>query len=176
MIFTPTKLDGSFIVDLEFYRDERGFFARTWDAAEFADVGLTDRLTQCGISHNMSVGTLRGMHYQREPHAQEKVVRCIAGAIYDVIVDVRPQSPTHREWIGAELTADNGRMLFIPHGFAHGFVTLMPETRVEYYFGSGQVPSAEAGVRYDDPAFGIHWPVPASVLSDRDRHWPDYIP
>lgn len=176
MIFTATKLDGAFVVELDYHRDERGFFARTWDADEFARHGLVVQLMQCGISHNTRPGTLRGMHYQRAPHGQEKIVRCISGAIYDVIVDVRQQSPTHRQWIGVELSADTGRMLFIPQGFAHGFVTLLPDTRVEYYFGAGQTSSAEMGARYDDPAFGIDWPVPADVISHRDRHWPDYAP
>lgn len=176
MIFSPTRLEGAYIIEMERRVDERGFFARTWCAHEFARHGLADTLVQCGMSHNVKRGTLRGMHYQRAPFGEEKVVQCLAGAIHDVIVDLRSSSSTYCQWLGVELTAHNGRMIYVPPGFAHGLITLADDTRVGYFMGREHAPQAEAGVRFDDPAFGIDWPLPVSVISERDRQWPDHVP
>lgn len=175
MIFQATELSGAYIVELERREDERGFFARTWCQAEFAAQGLASKLVQANLSFNHTAGTLRGMHYQRAPHAETKLVRCLRGAIYDVIIDLRPESPTYRQWFGVELTADNDRMLYVPEGFAHGFQTLEDRTEVAYQVSAFYTPGAEGGVRYDDPAFEIHWPRPVVVISDKDRAWPDFV-
>ena len=177
MIFTPTELDGAYLVDLELRSDERGFFARAWDRVEFAEHGLSTELAQCNLSFNDRKGTLRGMHFQVDPHAEVKLVRCTRGAIYDVIVDLRPDSPTWKRWLGVELTADNRRALYVPEGFAHGYQTLVDETETYYHVSAFYAPGAEGGVRWNDPAFGIEWPDPEpSVMSDKDRSWPDYRP
>jgi len=175
VIFTPTSLDGAYIVDIEPRRDERGFFARAWCDEEFARHRLDTRVVQCNLSFNDRGGTLRGMHFQRAPHAEVKLIRCTRGAIYDVIVDLRPESPTHRLWIGVELTAENRRMLYIPEGFAHGYQTLVDATETFYQVSAPYAPHAEGGVRWDDPAFGIVWPETTDlVISEKDRNWPDY--
>src|SRR6478735_6768314 len=158
VILTATALPGAFIIDVERHQDERGFFARTWSGEEFRAHGLSDQLTQCSLSFNHRKGTLRGMHYQAAPHGEIKLVRCTAGAIYDVIVDLRPDSPAFRHWVGVELTADNRRMLYIPDGCAHGFQTLQPASEVFYQITGPYVPDAGRGVRWNDPAFGIDWP------------------
>lgn len=176
MIFTPTKLSGAHIVELERHEDDRGFFARTWCQDEFADHGLEPALAQCSISRNAVAGTLRGMHFQAAPHEEAKLVRCTAGAIFDVIVDLRPESTTYAEWIGVELDARSGRALYIPKGFAHGFQTLADESDVFYMISAPYVPEAGAGLRWNDPAFAIEWPIPLSVMSERDRSWPDHVP
>jgi dTDP-4-dehydrorhamnose 3,5-epimerase len=175
VIFAPTRLEGAYLVDIEPHGDERGFFARAYCAREFEQHGISPRFVNANISHNVLKGTLRGMHYQRAPYAEIKVVRCTRGGIFDVIVDLRPQSPTLGEWIGAELTADNHRMLVVPEGFAHGFVTLVDDTEVTYQVSEFFTPEAEGGVRWDDPAFGIEWPVEVRVVSDKDRSWPPYV-
>lgn len=174
MIFTETDLPGAYVVDLEPYRDERGFFARAWCRNEFEEHGLVPRVVQANVSFNEHEGTLRGMHYQVAPHEETKLVRCTRGAIYDVIVDLRPDSPTYTHWIGVELTEHNYRMLYVPENFAHGFITLQPRTEVTYQVSQFYAPDAERGVRYDDPAFGIEWPVPVRVISEKDRTWPGY--
>jgi dTDP-4-dehydrorhamnose 3,5-epimerase len=175
MIFTPTELGGAYLVDLEPREDERGFFARAWARGEFAEHGLSTEVVQANIAFNRRKGTLRGMHFQHDPHAEVKVVRCTRGALYDAIVDLRPSSPTHTRWIGVELTADNRRMLYIPEGFAHGYQTLVDDTEAYYQVSAAYAPEAEGGVRWDDPAFGIKWPDPSPpVMSDKDRTWPDY--
>ena len=177
MIFTPTELEGAFVVDLEPIEDERGFFARAWDRVEFAERGLSTELAQCNLSFNHRRGTLRGMHFQVEPHAEAKLVRCTRGAIYDVVVDLRPDSPTRTRWLGVELSGDNRRMLYVPEGFAHGYQTLVDETETYYHVSAFYAPAAERGVRWDDPAFGIEWPDPdPPVMSEKDRAWPDYEP
>ncbi len=172
MIFRETKLPGIFIVEPERFADERGFFARTWCQDEFAAHGLNPRLVQCNISFNEKKGTLRGMHYQIAPHAEAKLVRCTMGAIYDVALDLRPDSPTFRQWIAVELTAENRRALYIPEGFGHGFQTLVDDTEVLYQMSEFFSPEAARGVRWDDPAFGIMWPGDDRNISDRDRRWP----
>lgn len=173
MRFTPTPLNGSFLVDLEERRDERGFFARSFCAREFAEHGLDPAVTQCNVSFNHLKGTLRGMHYQ-EPASESKLVRVTRGSIWDVIVDLRRDSATYLQHFGVELNADTRQALFIPKGFAHGFQTLTDATEVFYQMSEFYVPGQDQGVRYNDPAFGIAWPLPVTVLSERDRHYPDY--
>jgi dTDP-4-dehydrorhamnose 3,5-epimerase len=174
MIFTPTPLAGAFVLDPERFEDPRGFFARTWCPREMEAHGLNPRLAQCSFAYNRAAGTLRGMHYQAEPHAEAKIVRCTSGAIYDVIVDLRPESPTRKGWTGVELSAENRRSLYVPEGFAHGYITLRDETEVLYLISESHAPDFARGVRWDDPAFGISWPREVSVISDRDRDYPDY--
>ncbi len=174
MIFTETELKGAYIIDIERREDDRGFFARTWCQQEFEAHGLVARIVQANTSYNRLKGTLRGMHYQRAPYAETKLVRAVRGAILDVIVDLRPGSPTYRRWIGVELTADNRRALFVPEGFAHGFQTLADDTDVSYQVSAFYTPGAEGGARYNDPAFDIQWPLPVSVISDKDATWPDF--
>ena len=175
MIFTETELPGAYLIDLERREDERGFFARSWCAEEFAAHSLSTRLVQANISFNHRQGTLRGMHFQVEPHAEVKVVRCTRGAIFDVIIDLRPDSETFKRWVGVELDAEGRRALYVPEGFAHGYQTLAPDTETHYQVSEYYAPQAEGGVRWNDPAFGIEWPDPANAfLSDKDRDWPDF--
>ncbi|MDO9541023.1 MAG: dTDP-4-dehydrorhamnose 3,5-epimerase [Kiritimatiellia bacterium] len=168
MRFTETKLKGAFILAPEFLEDERGFFARTWCRREFEARGLNIRLVQCNISFNRHRGTLRGIHYQIEPHAEAKLVRCTMGAIYDVILDLRPDSATFKQWLAVELTAENRLMLYIPAGLAHGFQTLEDNTEVFYQMSEFYHPECARRVRYDDPAFAIRWPLPVTIVSDKD--------
>lgn len=175
MVFTETALPGAFLVDLERREDERGFFARAWCEREFSEQGLATRVVQCNLSFNRERGTLRGMHFQRPPHAEVKLVRCTRGAVYDVVIDMRPDSPTFKQWLGVELTAENGRALYVPEGFAHGYQTLVPETETFYQVSEFYAPEAEGGVRWNDSAFGIEWPLADEpVLSEKDRTWPDF--
>jgi dTDP-4-dehydrorhamnose 3,5-epimerase len=174
MIFNKTALPGAVIVDLERREDSRGYFARAYCEREFEANGLPTRMVQTNTSLTRSAGTLRGMHYQLAPHAEDKLVRCIRGAIWDVIVDVRPDSPMYCKWIGVELSETNDRMLLVPKGFAHGFVTLTDDAAVTYQVSAFYTQSAEAGARHDDPAFAIDWPVPVLDMSDKDRNWPDF--
>jgi dTDP-4-dehydrorhamnose 3,5-epimerase len=177
MRFTETELAGAFVIDLERREDDRGFFARAWCEEEFAAQGLDTRVSQCNVSFNERRGTLRGLHYQVPPHAEVKIIRCTSGAVYDVIVDLRPESQTYTRWIGVELTADNRRMLYVPEGFAHGYVTLEDETETYYQVSAPYAPEAERGARWDDPAFGIEWPEAEQlVISEKDRNWPDFRP
>jgi dTDP-4-dehydrorhamnose 3,5-epimerase len=175
VIFTPTNLPGAYLIEPERREDERGFFARTWCAEEFAAHGLADRCVQCNVSFNRYRGTIRGMHYQRPPHAEAKLVHCTRGAIHDVILDLRADAPTCGQWIAVELNADNHRMLYVPEGFAHGFQTLTDATEVFYQMAECYDPECAAGVRWDDPAFGIAWPLPPAVMSARDRQYADYL-
>lgn len=172
MIFTPTRLPGAFIIDIEKREDERGFFARTFCANEFDSHGLCTQFVNTNVSRSPRRGTLRGMHFQSAPHGEVKLIRCTSGAIYDVIVDLRTGSPTLFEWVGVELTADNYRMLYVPEGFAHGFLTLTDDVEVTYQVSEFYVPGAERGMRYDDPALGIEWPTSVQIISDKDRNWP----
>lgn len=174
MIFIETELRDAYIIELERREDNRGFFARTWCQQEFADHGLVDRIVQANLSYNRTRGTLRGMHFQRAPHAEAKVIRAVRGAIYDVIIDLRPDSPSYKRWIGVELTADNRRALYVPEGFAHGFQTLADDTDVLYEMSAFYAPLAADGLRYNDPAFGISWPLPVSVISEKDMYWADF--
>ncbi|MGB9736934.1 MAG: dTDP-4-dehydrorhamnose 3,5-epimerase [Chloroflexus aggregans] len=172
MRFIPTELKDAHIIELEPREDNRGFFARVWSKDEFAEHGLVDRVVQMNLSYNRLAGTLRGMHFQHAPYAETKLVRCIRGAIYDVIIDLRPDSPTYKRWIGVTLTAANRLALYVPEGFAHGFQTLEDDTEVFYQVSQYYTPSAEGGVRFDDPAFSIKWPLPVTEMSEKDKRWP----
>jgi dTDP-4-dehydrorhamnose 3,5-epimerase len=174
MIFAETRLPGAFQIDLEPHEDERGFFARTYCEREFAERGLIARVAQCNLSHNRLAGTLRGMHYSIPPHAESKLVRCTRGRIYDVLVDLRRESRTHRQWIAVELSAENQRMLYVPPGVAHGFQTLEANTDVYYQMSELFDSECARGVRWDDPAFGIEWAREPSTVSARDRAFEDY--
>jgi dTDP-4-dehydrorhamnose 3,5-epimerase len=175
VIFRETPLPGAFLVEPERLEDERGFFARTWCAREFAERGLNAALAQCSTSYNARCGTLRGMHYQAAPHEEAKLVRCTRGAIHDVIVDLRPGSATYCRWFAAELTEANGVALYVPEGFAHGFQTLADRTEVLYQISEFHAPQASRGVRWDDPAFAIEWPrTEARIMSARDGAYPDF--
>jgi dTDP-4-dehydrorhamnose 3,5-epimerase len=176
MIFIETHLRGAFILDLEYREDHRGFFARTFCAQEFAAHGLKSVVAQCNLSFNHKAGTLRGMHYQIPPAAETKLVRCVRGAIYDVIIDLRPDSPTYGQHIGVELTEDNRRALYVPELFAHGYQALTDGAEVIYQVGEFYTPGYERGIRYDDPAFGIEWPLPVTVISDKDAAWAPFAP
>lgn len=175
MRFIETGLQGAVVVEIEKMSDPRGFFARTWCRKEFEAQGLDTDAMQANTSFNHRKGTLRGMHYQTDPFGETKLVRCTQGAIYDVIIDLRSDSPTYLRWFGVELTADNFRMLFVPKTFAHGFQTLADNSVVTYQVGQFYTPGAERGIRYDDPAFCISWPIAVSVISDKDKNWPSYI-
>lgn len=177
MIFTETSLSGAFIVDLDPREDERGFFARAWCRDEFAAQGLAIDLAQANLSFSRKRGTIRGLHYQVAPHGEAKSIRCIRGAIYDVAVDLRPESPTYEQWVGVELTSENRRMLYIPQGCAHGYQTLEDDSEALYHVSEAYAPEAERGVRWNDPAFGIAWPETAGALvSPKDAAWPDFGP
>lgn len=174
MRFIPTALSGAYIIEPEPIADSRGFFARSFCRKEFERYGLKGCFVQCNISWNKEKGILRGMHYQTPPHAEVKVVRCTRGKVYDVIVDIRPDSPTYRKWIGVELAADNYRMLYVPENFAHGYQTLDSDTEVFYLVSEFYTPASERGVRWDDPAFGIEWPLPDPVMSSKDKSYPEF--
>jgi dTDP-4-dehydrorhamnose 3,5-epimerase len=171
VIIHPTPIAGVAVIDLELREDDRGFFARTFDRQQFVDAGLEPAVEQCNLSYNHAAGTLRGMHFQVSPHPETKLVRCVRGAIVDIIVDLRPDSPTRLQHVEVELTADNRRSLFVPPYFAHGFQTLVDDTEVFYQVSGAYTPSAERGLRYDDPDLGLTWPLPVSVTSDKDRSW-----
>ena len=174
MIFRETDLPGAYVIDLEPHRDERGFFARAWCQREFEAHGLNPRLVQCNISYNETRGTLRGMHYQAPPHEEAKLVRCTRGRLYDVIIDLRSDSPTYKEHVGIELNDENRTMLYVAEGFAHGFLTLEDDTEVFYQMSAFYAPEVARGVRWDDPAFDIYWPAPVRHIKDRDQHYPDF--
>lgn len=176
MIFIETPLKDAFILEPERIEDERGFFARTWCQREFKERGLNSNLVQCNLSFNHKKGTLRGMHYQVKPHEEAKLVRCTKGSIYDVIIDIRPDSPTFKQWIAAELTVENRKMLYIPEGFAHGFQTLEDKTEVFYQMSEFYASDCAKGVRWNDPVFGIEWPVADErIISQRDLQYPDFM-
>ena len=173
MIFTETSLPGVYAIDIEPIEDSRGFFARGWCQREFAAHHLDVEISQMNISCNPHAGTLRGLHYQREPHAETKTVRCVRGAVFDVAVDMRESSPNYLQWTGLELSAENHRSLYIPKGFAHGYQTLVADTELLYTVSNFYTADAEVGIRYDDPALAIAWPEPVLVISDKDASWPD---
>lgn len=175
MIFTPTELAGATLIDLERQVDARGYFARAYCAREFEAHGLPARMVQSNVSLTRRAATVRGLHYQAAPHQEDKLVRCLRGAIWDVIVDLRPASATYCRWLGVELSESNGRMLLVPQGFAHGFVSLTDDAVVFYQMSQFHEPAAARGARHDDPAFGIEWPVPVAHISDKDRSWPDFV-
>ncbi len=175
MIFTSTPIAGVQLIQPEPVADVRGAFARTWCQREFEGHGLNAKLAQCSVSYNAKRGTLRGMHFQSAPHAEAKLVRATRGTIYDVAVDLRPDSETYLQWFGTELSVDNRHMLYIPEGCAHGFQTLTDDAEVFYQISEFYEPTAGRGFRYNDPAFGIRWPLPDPIMSDRDRDYPDYV-
>lgn len=174
MIFLETRIPGALRIDLERHEDERGSFARSYCRQEFETHGLDSRVEQCNVSRSRFKGTLRGMHYQAAPHAEAKLVRCTRGALHDVIIDLRPDSPAFRRHVALELSEANERMLFVPEGVAHGFLTLEDDTEVFYQMSAAYHPQSARGVRWDDPAFGIHWPFAPAAISDRDRSYPDF--
>lgn len=174
MIFTETKLKGAYIIDIERLQDERGFFARSWCQKEFRAQGLDAGLVQCSVSFNTKKGTLRGMHYQVKPYEEAKLVRCTMGSIYDVIVDLRQDSSTYRQYVGFVLSAENRKMLYVPKGFAHGFLTLEDNTEIFYQMSEFFAPEYGRGFRWNDPIFRISWPTDIKIISDRDRNLPDF--
>lgn len=175
MLFQPTSLAGAYLLDLQKVEDERGFFARSWCVQEFAEHGLDTRLVQCNISFNKQRGTVRGLHYQMPPFAETKVVRCSRGAIYDVIVDLRPESPTFLQWLGVTLSAENRTMFYVPQGFAHGFQTLADNTEVCYQMSEFYAPAYARGLRWDDPQVKVQWPLAITVMSMKDQCYPDFV-
>jgi dTDP-4-dehydrorhamnose 3,5-epimerase len=176
MIFTEMPLNGAFLIDLQKHGDERGFFARAFCEREFADHGLTTRIVQANNSLSARKGTLRGMHYQLAPKAETKIVRCFRGALHDIILDLRPDSPTFGQSFGADLTAENCRMMYVPKGFAHGFITLAADTEAFYLVDEFYSPECERGVRWDDPRFSIRWPAQPVVISDKDKSYRNFDP
>lgn len=174
MQFHPTRLDGAWLIELTPAKDERGAFVRTFCEREFGDRGLETRFVQHSLSINTHKGTLRGMHFQRAPHEEVKLVRCPRGAIWDVIIDLRPGSPSYLQWQGFELSAENGMQLYVPEGFAHGFQTLSDNCEVFYLISEFYTPDAASGLRHDDPRVAIDWPAPVIVMSEKDRAWPDF--
>lgn len=172
MLIQPTPLAGAALIDLKLLEDDRGFFARSFCRQEFIDAGLEPMVEQSNMSYNHKAGTLRGMHYQREPHGETKLIRCFRGAVYDVIVDLRPESETFLQHFGVELSEDNRSSLFIPRNFAHGYITLTDRAEVHYQVSTAYTPGAEQGLRFDDPALGIQWPLQPVVVSQKDRSWP----
>jgi dTDP-4-dehydrorhamnose 3,5-epimerase len=175
MIFTACKLNNAYMIDLDRKADERGFFARTYCRDEFAAHGLLPEFVQCNLSFNSRRSTLRGMHYQVRPNEEEKLVQCIRGVIYDVIIDLRPASSTYKQWLSVELDADSRRMLYVPAGFAHGYLTLADDTEVRYQVSASYAPESERAVRWNDPAFNIQWPMHPEVISSKDRQHPDFV-
>jgi dTDP-4-dehydrorhamnose 3,5-epimerase len=176
MYFHETKLPGVFEIHLDPHSDERGFFARAWCRKEFETNGLNPGLVQCNISFNARKGTLRGMHFQAAPHAEAKLVRCTRGAIYDVVIDLRPQSPTYKAWIAVTLTSANRHMVYIPENCAHGFLTVEDKTEVFYQMSEFYNPESARGIRWNDPAFQVSWPGKVEVISERDENYPDFRP
>ena len=174
MIFKETDLKGAYIIEIEKLEDKRGFFARSFCQQEFQQHGLFSNIVQCNISYNKTKGTLRGMHYQVKPHEEIKIVSCVMGSICDVIIDLRPDSPSYHQWFAVELSAENYRMLYIPEGFAHGFQTLEDNTVVFYQMSKFYHPECAVGVRWDDPAFNIEWPDDERIISFKDLQYPDF--
>ena len=175
MKFTETGLDGAFVIEIEPRLDERGFFARGWCRREFEAAGIRINFVQANIAFSKNKGTLRGMHFQRAPHAECKLWRCVRGAIFDVMIDLRLNSPTFKKWFGIELTSDNHKMTLIPEGFAHGYLTTADNTEVFYLVSAFYTPEAEGGVRWDDPAFEVRWPMTDNlIISEKDKNWPDF--
>ena len=174
MKFTPTTVDGAFVIDVDRICDSRGYFGRLWCANELAAQGLKSNICQSNIGFSEQAGTLRGLHFQKPPHEEVKIVRCTRGSVFDVVVDLRPDSPTFKRWFGTELNPDNASMLYVPEGCATGYITLQDNSEIYYHASEFYAPESATGVRYDDPAFDISWPRPATVLSENDRSWPDF--
>jgi dTDP-4-dehydrorhamnose 3,5-epimerase len=176
MIFKKTLFDSVYIIEIEKQTDFRGFFGRAWCKREFEAYGLKTELVQSNVGFSRSAGTLRGLHYQSEPHAEVKLVRCVKGSIYDVMIDMRPQSSTYMQWLGIELKAESYRMIYVPEGFAHGYLTLKDNTEVMYQVSEYYTPGSERGIRFNDPAFAIRWPEDILFISDKDLSWQDFSP
>ena len=174
MIFNRTKLEGAYIIEIEKHGDERGFFSRSWCNKELEDHGLNSKMVQANIGFSLKKGTLRGLHFQMPPYQEVKVVRCTMGAIFDVIVDLRPDSPTYKQWVSVELNSENRKMIYVPEGFAQGYVTLTDNTEMCYNTSQFYAPDFARGVRYDDPSFSIKLPIDVTVISKADKSWPDY--
>ncbi|HKR22918.1 MAG TPA: dTDP-4-dehydrorhamnose 3,5-epimerase [Pyrinomonadaceae bacterium] len=175
IIFKETRVAGAFLIEPEKFEDQRGFFARSFSRTEFLEHGLRAEFVEAGISFNLRASTVRGMHYQAAPNAQAKLVRCTRGAIFDALIDLRPDSPTYKKWDAYELSAQNRLMLYIPDGCAHGYQTLADESEIFYQLSAGYAPASERGVRWNDPVFGIAWPATDGVIiNDRDRNYPDF--
>lgn len=174
MIFNKTTLKDAYIIELNKFKDERGFFARSFCAKEFEDHGIKFPVAQVNVSYNRLKQTLRGLHYQQEPHGEAKLMQCTKGSIYDVIIDMRSDSPTYMQWIGVELTQNNHRLLYVPERFAHGYLTLEDDTEVIYQVSEFYTAGAEQGIRWDDPAFNIDWPLEPKIISEKDKSWLDY--
>lgn len=174
MIFTKTKLEGAYIIDIEKREDDRGFFARTFCVDEFEEHGIENKFVQANMSFNNKKGTLRGMHFQKSPYEEDKLVRCTKGALFDVIIDLRKDSPTYKQWIGVELTEESRRALFVPKGFAHGYITLEDNTEINYMVTQVYTPNADTGVRYNDPVFAIEWPIEPVIISEKDANHPNF--
>jgi len=174
MRFNETSLKGVFLIELDLLKDERGFFARTFCSQKFSQHGLNPRFDQCNISYNHKKGTLRGMHFQAAPHAEAKLIRCIRGAIFDVVIDLRSESATFEQWIGIELSARSAEMLYIPEGCAHGFQTLEDNTEIFYQMSYPFIPEAASGVSWNDPHFNIKWPCAERIISTKDQSYPPY--
>ena len=174
MIFSETKLKGVYVIELEKKEDERGFFGRVWDQKEFENHGLNSKIVQCSVSHNKKKGTVRGMHYQVAPYEEAKIIWCIKGKIYDVIIDIRPESKNFKKWLGVELTEKNYKMIYIPEGFAHGFQSLMDNTEVFYQITQQYMPEFSRGIKWNDDDIGIKWPINEVILSERDRKLPNF--
>jgi dTDP-4-dehydrorhamnose 3,5-epimerase len=172
LIFRETTLPGAYVIEPERINDQRGYFGRVWCKRELHQHGLKTELAQSNVGFSHRKGTLRGLHFQRAPHAEVKIVRCTRGAMFDVIVDLRPESAAYQQWFGVELSAENSRMIYVPEGFAQGYITLMDNTEMNYHTSEMFSPEAASGVRYDDPAFGIKWPLVPTVISEQDRKWP----
>jgi dTDP-4-dehydrorhamnose 3,5-epimerase len=172
--FTETTLKGAYVIDIEKLQDDRGFNARAVCQKEFAAHGLISGFVQANILFNRKKGTLRGFHYQIPPCAETKLFRCVRGAVFDVIIDLRPESRTYKKWVGVELSAANYKMLYLPGRFAQGFITLVDDTELFYQVSEFYSPGHERGIRYDDPAFGVSWPIPVDVISNKDKSWPNY--
>jgi len=171
MIFTETILKNAYVIELEKREDHRGFFARTWDKKEFEERNLNSNLVQCNVSFSKKCGTLRGMHYQKKPFEESKVIRCVKGKIFDVIIDLRSSSSTFKKWFGVELTEENYKMLYVPEGFAHGFQTLEDNTEIIYQVSEFYTPNSELGIHWNDPAFNITWPIEEKIITEKDNAW-----
>lgn len=176
MIVSETELKGAFIVELERREDRRGFFALSWSQKEFESLGLSSLLVECNISFNSKKGTLRGMHFQVAPYAQAKLVRCTSGSVYDVIIDLREDSPTFKQWSAVELTAENHKALYVPEGFAHGFQTLEDRTEILYQMSEIYAPECSRGIKWNDPLFSVEWPPAERIIIDRDNSFEDWKP
>ena len=171
MIFTETILKNAYVIELEKREDHRGFFARTWDKKEFEEHNLNSNLVQCNVSFSKKCGTLRGMHYQKKPFEESKVIRCVKGKIFDVIIDLRSSSSTFKKWFGVELTEENYKMLYVPEGFAHGFQTLEDNSEIIYQVSEFYTPNSELGIHWNDPAFNITWPIEEKTITEKDNSW-----